>query len=106
MKPATDNYNKCQSYLGLALLSKLKGKYDDYFEQLNLAYREDKQDPQVLCHLSEHYIYLKQYEKAMSLALRGIKFIKKLPRFVIDQKKKEISFRNDYQELLSSLHFL
>lgn len=61
-----------QSYMGLAAISYRKGEMHSYFKNLKTAYALQPNDPLVVLHLSEHFLFMSEYDKCKKMSIKGL----------------------------------
>ncbi|CAD8043372.1 unnamed protein product [Paramecium primaurelia] len=88
-----------EAHIGLAVLAFDKGDYDEYFNRLCKAFTINQNHPITLYHLSEHYLFKLDYQRAMICIQNGLKALDNVSRFQFKEKSQEDQFRNDWSQL-------
>jgi RNA polymerase-associated protein CTR9 len=91
-----------QAYMGLAVICYRNGDNNGYFNNLKNAYHTQPNDPLVLVHLTEHYLFAGEYKQCLKLSTKGLEVIEAMPKFL----KRETPYRDDYEVMKARLHNL
>ncbi len=93
--------------MALASLEFKADNYSKYQEYLEKAFELNPNHPLILLHLAENSLVNNDIAKARKLAIRGYMNLKRVPKFLLDEKvetddKKKEKFRNCKNDFLQA----